>query len=446
MDDYDEAGYAIVAREMVQNNRYLTQTYLNKPWFEKPPLYMWLMAGAIKVFGLNEFAMRLPSALFGILGVIFTFLIMLELTRDREIAFFSGLILITMPFFLAAARHSRIDVPVTMAALAAVYFYLKGQKYPLFLSGIGISLGIGIMLKSVIGLLGVPIILIWSFIFKQWGWLKNKYFWLGILLMVVIVAPWHIYQIIKFGSVFLNDYFGYHLIQRATQNILSNSVSLNYYLWVLWKYSQPWTAVFINSLIGVGFLLLYPLARKKIKSYLPAVFAVFGAAFFVFGFFAIVKTRLLPYFTTMYPFAAGAIAATYLLIRGFFPEKRGWIPRFIFILLMIPAVLTTFREAFVRPKIYALDISIDEKAIGLYLANQHNDEDIRVFNWRHLQTLRYYSQKELDVIQFGEDTVAVNPPFWLILPTPILDTNPNLRNMPAPYSGRFLTLVHFVVR
>lgn len=444
LDDYDESGYALVAREMIQNNDYLTLTYLGKPWFEKPPLYFWLMAISGKIFGINEFAMRLPSAIFGIITIIFTYLITLELTKDSKIAFFSGLILITMPFFLAAARHSRMDVPVTAAIIAAGYFYLRGRQKPVFLMGIGPAIAIGFMLKSAIGFLAGPLILLWSIIYKDWRWFKNKYFWLGIVGAALIILPWHIYQAVTFGQVFLQNYFGYHLFQRATANILNNQVTLAYYLWVLWKYSQPWITLFALAAIFAAVVLIKKSWREKApKTFLPMMISLSGALS-IFLVFAAVKTRLLPYFTTIYPLAAIFLAITIPLIKNLWPRLKGLLIYGVLITLLAWGLATVFSEVFVRPKIYALDISKDEKAIGSYLARYGDNEPFYVFNWRHIQTLRYYSGRDPEIIQSGEEIVIASPPLWLILPTPLIEENPWLINSPAPFSGPFLTLVHLL--
>ncbi|MEK7609123.1 MAG: glycosyltransferase family 39 protein, partial [Patescibacteria group bacterium] len=192
LEDYDEATYASVLRNSFERGDFLSFEYFGNNWFEKPPLYFWLAAASAKVFGFNEFALRFPSALLGIVSALLAYLIVLTLTQDRPAGLFAGLILTLIPFFTAATRNTRMDAPVTACILAALYFYLVGAGKSKYLAGMGISIGFGILLKSIIGLLAVPIILIWSAATRQWRWLKNKFFWLGNLLGILIAAPWHI--------------------------------------------------------------------------------------------------------------------------------------------------------------------------------------------------------------------------------------------------------------
>ena len=68
----DEPRYSQVAREMFERSDWVTPTLGGFDWFEKPALLYWLQIASYKLFGVNEFAARFGSALFG-LGTIFTF-------------------------------------------------------------------------------------------------------------------------------------------------------------------------------------------------------------------------------------------------------------------------------------------------------------------------------------------------------------------------------------
>src|SRR3989338_9206224 len=70
LTDPDETFYAQTAKEMLQANDWLTPRLYGEPQFEKPILFYWLIELSFKAFGVNEFAARLPSAVFALLGVI----------------------------------------------------------------------------------------------------------------------------------------------------------------------------------------------------------------------------------------------------------------------------------------------------------------------------------------------------------------------------------------
>src|ERR1035437_1692152 len=68
--DPDEGRYAEIPREILERGDLITPTLNYVHYFEKPPLLYWINALSLKLFGMNEFAARLPSALCGLLTVL----------------------------------------------------------------------------------------------------------------------------------------------------------------------------------------------------------------------------------------------------------------------------------------------------------------------------------------------------------------------------------------
>ena len=64
--DWDEINFAECAREMVETDNYLRVQINHQPFWEKPPLFFWMQAAAMQLFGVGEYAARLPNALCGI--------------------------------------------------------------------------------------------------------------------------------------------------------------------------------------------------------------------------------------------------------------------------------------------------------------------------------------------------------------------------------------------
>lgn len=92
----------------------------------KLPVYIYLTAASIKVFGLNEFAVRFPSILAGIFAVILIFLLIRYLTNNLTLAFLSGLILAFNPTHLFFSRAAfEVNLALTLA-LAGTYFFILG--------------------------------------------------------------------------------------------------------------------------------------------------------------------------------------------------------------------------------------------------------------------------------------------------------------------------------
>ncbi len=84
--DWDEINFAESAREMLESGNYLRVQVDFQPFWEKPPLFFWLQALSMKVFGINEFAARFPNAIVGILTLV-TFFFLGKRLLDARFGF-----------------------------------------------------------------------------------------------------------------------------------------------------------------------------------------------------------------------------------------------------------------------------------------------------------------------------------------------------------------------
>src|SRR6056297_2769452 len=71
--DWDEINFAESAREMIASGNYLTVQINYIPFWEKPPLFIWMQVLSMKLFGINEFAARFPNAIAGIITLYLLF-------------------------------------------------------------------------------------------------------------------------------------------------------------------------------------------------------------------------------------------------------------------------------------------------------------------------------------------------------------------------------------
>ena len=68
--DWDEINFAEIAREMIVTKDYLNVQIDYQPFWEKPPLFIWMQVLSMKAFGINEFAARFPNAICGIVTLL----------------------------------------------------------------------------------------------------------------------------------------------------------------------------------------------------------------------------------------------------------------------------------------------------------------------------------------------------------------------------------------
>ena len=98
----------------------------------KPALSSYLLVPVVKVLGLTEFAVRLPSALFGVLAVFLVY-VLARLTTDHEpLAYVAGLLLAISPWHLHFSRGAwEVNLSTTLILLGVIFF-LKWEKTELF--------------------------------------------------------------------------------------------------------------------------------------------------------------------------------------------------------------------------------------------------------------------------------------------------------------------------
>src|SRR5690242_12398454 len=67
---WDEAWYGSIAREIVRTGDFIKMMWNGQPYFDHPPMGFWLMSISYKIFGINEFSTRFPSAVLGLGAVV----------------------------------------------------------------------------------------------------------------------------------------------------------------------------------------------------------------------------------------------------------------------------------------------------------------------------------------------------------------------------------------
>src|ERR1700731_1740018 len=123
----DEGRYAEIAREMVVSGDYVTPRDNYELYFEKPPLVYWAEAAAIRIFGVNEFAVRLPAAMFSVGQVVVT-AALAEVMFGATAGFFAALVLALSPLFFGFARFATLDPALAFFLTAALAtFYLAAR-------------------------------------------------------------------------------------------------------------------------------------------------------------------------------------------------------------------------------------------------------------------------------------------------------------------------------
>lgn len=443
--DYDEATYALVSAEMVESGYYIHFTHDRSPWIDKPPLLFWLIGGSVHILGFNEFALRLPEALIGIASIFLTYAFARSLTNNKTVAFLSACILLTTSQFVYSAREVRFDVPVSCAILFALYSFFRGWQKPLWYAGMGISIAAAILFKSTFVVFIPILILIFSFTYHEWKWLKQPSFWLSIFGGLLLAAPWHIAQYHTYGSAFLQTYLGLNGLRRYTDPFLGGAnASPIYFFRIATKLIEPWFAVFSLGLLWVV------VQRKKLRTwkwYQPLA-ATLLSVMVIVGFLSFSKSKLFYYFDPIYPFFAIFIGLLFMLWR----EKTSWSSKKISItitcLLLLGLANTLWQITEFRswPVGGEYGVAEDEREVSAILNKQ--TESAKLYTLFHplWDTIHFYTRKRAEPIQFDTFTkgTADSSAFFLLIPTAdleVVEMGPALSaRLETAFNGKQLTL------
>lgn len=342
---WDEAIYAQVAKEFVLNGDWLRPTWNGEPWFHKPPLALWGMALGFSVWGFGEGAVRLGSALCGVIGVLCTF----GLARrafGREAALLSALVLLGTPQYLVFSKLGMLDVPLTACVALSLFAYWKGLSDRRWLLAACVAFATGFMIKGTAAVVAPLICLVHLVVHREWGLLRSLYLWSGGAIALAIVAPWHVFQIVEHGRAFLDEYVGFHVLTRSTEALEGHEGGPFYYLGALIREQYPWFAL---SYVAVPYCAF--LAWKEKSRSLSLLVCWIGV---VFGVYTFIATKINWYVMPAYP--ALAICIGVLLVRVLGRRHHFKAAAVAVLILVLQGVLT--------PGIFDLDHDPDVKAVA----------------------------------------------------------------------------------
>ncbi len=329
----DEPRYAQVAKEMLQGEGWIIPHLNSEVYLDKPPLFFWLMAAAAKVIGgMNEFAARFPSALFGLLTLPLLFFLGKKLFSEK-VGFLAALILATNIEYFWLVRRASIDATLTFfttAAITLLYigFYQQRGRWILYLLAY-LAIVLAVLAKLQVGLI-VPVLVVGGYFLVQrdMRFFKDPAHIPGIALFVAFIGGWLALAYLSGGA----DYLWGLLYQKTSSRLLgetSHTRPLYYYLVNFPGNFIPWICFLPSAMI-------YGLSAKGRKKEFIFVFFWFVVIFVSFSLF---KAKRELYLLPLYP--AAALMVGYLLSE--FPlgaqgaEKR--LVSFPFMVLIIALAL-----------------------------------------------------------------------------------------------------------
>jgi len=303
MDDVD-AVQAQIARNMLASGDYVSARLDGVAYLEKAPLVYWLMAASYSVFGVHDWAARLPLAL-GVLLLCWTTYRFGCWAFDEASALYSGIALATCIGLFLFTRILIPDALLTLTITGAIWAWLRlldpdeEPKFP-YIAQFGICFGLGLLLKGLIAvvfpvLAGLAYMTFTRQIFAASAWKRLRLPWvIGITLLIAV--PWHVLATLRNPPYFTfsmhsgpgeyHGFFWFYFINEHLLRFLNLRYPRDYntvprlafwLLNLLWLF--PWSA-YLPSAARLGYK---PVDRGGRTRLLALCWAGFLLLFFTFS-------------------------------------------------------------------------------------------------------------------------------------------------------------------
>ncbi len=332
LTDPDEARYAETSREMIEQESYVVPLFNYEPRLNKPILFYWCQILSFKLFGINEFAARWPSAFAGLATMVLVFMIG-NLFFDKDRALSSLFIFFTSIFFLTFARAGILEILLLFTFTLSIYFFVmaersflkwKGRRKTLYVSLFFVSLGLSFLVKGPVGVLApLLIIVIYLILVRRFSPFSIKNLALGVFLFLCVVAPWGLTLIYHVGLPRILTILEEEIIKRYFVGF-DHPGTFYYYIPILLAGFFPW-----SSFIPVAVWRLGKASLKNWKSekVLLLIWLISPLIFFSFS-----ESKLPGYILPVLPAASMIVASEWHEQNK---KTRGWFFNSGFIVLMI---------------------------------------------------------------------------------------------------------------
>jgi 4-amino-4-deoxy-L-arabinose transferase-like glycosyltransferase len=303
LDDVD-AVQAQIARNMLQSGDWVTARLDGVPYLEKAPLIYWAIALSYKIFGVHDWAARLPIALSAVALCWLTAAVGAWAFGKRA-GFYAGLSMATCVGLFLFTRVLIPDVMLTFTVALAMWAFLRAldedEPHPRFWAAVlALNLGLGLLLKSLIGIVfpiaaGLICLLLTRQLFSAAAWRRLHPF-SGACIALLVAAPWHVLATLRNPPYFdftlhsgpgeYHGFFWFFFINEQLLRFLNLRYPRDYdtvprlYFWLfhlLWLF--PWSVYFP----AIAKLSFKPTDRAGRARLLALCWAGFILIFFTFS-------------------------------------------------------------------------------------------------------------------------------------------------------------------
>jgi 4-amino-4-deoxy-L-arabinose transferase-like glycosyltransferase len=302
--DMDEGVNAEAAREMLESGNWTTPYFNYELRTAKPALLYWLQATSYQLFGVNEFAARLPAVLCGLGSLLFTY----ELARrmfSPTTGLLAGLVLASCIEFCLISHAATPDPPLLFFLLGAFYCYWAGSEGDRrwWFVPCAIFCALAVLTKGPVGvaLPGLVIVLHLAWM-RQLHKLWDGRFVLAGVVFILVAGPWYGMVSLDTKGKWLEAFLTNENIKRFSEPSEGHGGPIFYHAAMLFVLSAPWCVFLLPSLWTAA----RETSSKSEHTNAYRFLTVWFLAYLVF--FSIAATKLPNYVLPLYPAVAILIA------------------------------------------------------------------------------------------------------------------------------------------
>ena len=332
----DEGRNADKARDILLLNDWVTPYTNFVPALDKPIFFSWLGAISYKILGVSDFSARFPSAVAGLACLLIAYFFGKRFLGAGA-ARWGSLVLCSSVEYLLLSRIVIFDMPLTLAvtiSLCAFYWANRTENTTqkrLLYASMYAGAGVGMLIKGPIGLvLPGMVILAYIVITKKWRVLREMNLVGGVVLVLVIAAPWYLWCEIK-NPGYLRYFLWEENVVRYFTPHFNRGEPWYYFGAVLLVGFIPWT-LFIPLVLGE--------ARKKLRDDTTLFLLLWTGLPLLF--FSLSSAKLPQYILPIYPALALLTGSTVAnILRDPSGSRRWWlsVPWLTLVVLLIPCVI-----------------------------------------------------------------------------------------------------------
>ncbi len=310
--DADEPAYAQAAREMLETGDWVTPRFNGQPRFDKPILFYWLLTLSYWLFGITEFAVRVWSAMAGVILVILVAWAARRVFGSPAdlwagVAFSTNLL--TAVLARAAVTDMLLTLFVTTAILAGLQALDGSHRAGWWARLFWMAMGLAVLVKGPVGVL-IPVVALGGlllFLRERWQALSRLVPWEGPVLFAILTVPWYGLVLAANGWAFVEGFLIKHHITRYTGVISGHAGPIWFYVPVLLVGFFPWSGFLPAALWRAG------KATRLREEKSPADHLLVVCACWVIGVFVLFSfagTKLPSYLFPAFPALALLVGAT----------------------------------------------------------------------------------------------------------------------------------------